>query len=98
MIQAALLTLLIIWAVQPVFAHGGGLNAQGCHNNRKTGGYHCHRAQTRSPSTAPRINDRPLREWMLEYGSICNEVCRQPEVEMPKSHAMCKCALRRGRE
>jgi hypothetical protein len=24
-------------------AHGGGLNAQGCHNNRKTGDYHCHR-------------------------------------------------------
>ena len=25
--------------------HGGGLNADGCHNNRKTGDYHCHRAQ-----------------------------------------------------
>jgi len=24
-------------------AHGGGLNAEGCHNNRKTGDYHCHR-------------------------------------------------------
>lgn len=24
------------------FAHGGGLNSEGCHNNRKTGGYHCH--------------------------------------------------------
>ncbi|WP_240325661.1 excalibur calcium-binding domain-containing protein [Sphingomonas mesophila] len=23
-------------------AHSGGLNAEGCHNNRKTGGYHCH--------------------------------------------------------
>lgn len=27
----------------PAAAHGGGLNAQGCHNNRKTGDYHCHR-------------------------------------------------------
>ena len=26
----------------PAFAHGGGLNSQGCHNNRKTGDYHCH--------------------------------------------------------
>lgn len=26
-------------------AHPGGLNAQGCHNNRKTGDYHCHRPQ-----------------------------------------------------
>lgn len=25
-------------------AHPGGLNAQGCHNNRKTGDYHCHRS------------------------------------------------------
>jgi 5-methylcytosine-specific restriction endonuclease McrA len=24
-------------------AHGGGLNAEGCHNERATGGYHCHR-------------------------------------------------------
>lgn len=33
-----------------VFAHGGGLNAQGCHNDRKNGGYHCHRSQ---PKTTP---------------------------------------------
>ena len=26
------------------FAHGGGLNADGCHNDKKSGGYHCHRA------------------------------------------------------
>jgi hypothetical protein len=28
----------------PVLAHGGGLNSEGCHNDRKNGGYHCHRA------------------------------------------------------
>lgn len=28
----------------PAGAHPGGLNAEGCHNNRKTGDYHCHRA------------------------------------------------------
>lgn len=38
------LALLSFW--QAVDAHPGGLNAQGCHNNRKTGGYHCHRSQT----------------------------------------------------
>lgn len=26
----------------PVQAHPGILNAKGCHNNRKTGDYHCH--------------------------------------------------------
>jgi len=32
-------------------AHGGGLNADGCHVNRKTGDYHCHRAPARAPDT-----------------------------------------------
>lgn len=36
----------------PAEAHPGGLNAQGCHNNRKTGGYHCHRGPASSPSRA----------------------------------------------
>ena len=31
----------------PAMAHPGGLNADGCHNNRKTGGYHCHRGAPR---------------------------------------------------
>ena len=25
-----------------MLAHGGGLNSSGCHNNHKTGDYHCH--------------------------------------------------------
>jgi hypothetical protein len=29
-------------------AHPGGLNSEGCHNNRKTGGYHCHRGSKAS--------------------------------------------------
>jgi hypothetical protein len=31
-----------------VEAHGGGLNSEGCHNNRKTGDYHCHRGSSSS--------------------------------------------------
>ncbi|WP_225210074.1 YHYH domain-containing protein [Xanthomonas bonasiae] len=36
---AALITLLV---PALALAHPGGLNAEGCHNNRKTGDYHCH--------------------------------------------------------
>ncbi len=33
-----------IWSVaDPVVFHGGGLNREGCHNDRKRGTYHCHR-------------------------------------------------------
>lgn len=31
-------------------AHGGGLNAEGCHHERRTGGYHCHRGPAAAPS------------------------------------------------
>ncbi|WP_317633203.1 excalibur calcium-binding domain-containing protein [Xanthomonas sp. AM6] len=34
--------LIILLAPASAFAHPGGLNAEGCHNNRKTGDYHCH--------------------------------------------------------
>lgn len=47
----------LIWAslsvtlpAVPAAAHPGGLNAQGCHTNHKTGDYHCHRASGASPS------------------------------------------------
>jgi endonuclease YncB( thermonuclease family) len=49
-IQLAIpITMLVIPSIS--FAHGGGLNASGCHNERATGGYHCHRG-TAAP--APR--------------------------------------------
>ena len=38
--------------LMPTLAHPGGLNAEGCHNNRKTGGYHCHRGSSSRPSKA----------------------------------------------
>ncbi|WP_100868590.1 excalibur calcium-binding domain-containing protein [Novosphingobium kunmingense] len=39
----------------------GGLNGEGCHNNRKTGDYHCHRGK---PQSAP-----PLRQSLFEARS-----------------------------
>jgi hypothetical protein len=35
-----------------VMAHGGGLDSSGCHTNRKTGDYHCHRGSGSSGNTA----------------------------------------------
>ncbi|HEY8359268.1 MAG TPA: YHYH domain-containing protein [Ramlibacter sp.] len=34
-------------------AHGGGLDGQGCHTNRKTGDYHCHRGGGSNSAAAP---------------------------------------------
>ena len=34
----------------PAWSHPGGLNGEGCHNNRSTGEYHCHGGGGGSPS------------------------------------------------
>ena len=36
--MALLLTSIASFA----FAHSGGTDSNGCHNDRKNGGYHCH--------------------------------------------------------
>lgn len=41
-------------------AHGGGLDKNGCHTNRKTGEYHCHRASVQPPSNAQAAPQRNL--------------------------------------
>lgn len=42
-------------------AHPGGLNAEGCHNDRKRGGYHCHGASQAA--------DRPAPVYLLDSGT-----------------------------
>lgn len=52
--QAArlLATLVAMFLSSDLWAHGGGLDANGCHNNRKTGDYHCHGGITKSRATS----------------------------------------------
>ncbi len=38
-----LLATAVLLGPSPVWPHGGGLDAYGCHHNRTHGGYHCHR-------------------------------------------------------
>lgn len=44
-----LLAVVLVLGTGVVHAHGGGLNREGCHTNRATGEYHCHRG-TNAPS------------------------------------------------
>ena len=45
-------------------AHGGGLNAQGCHNDRKNGGYHCHRGAEPAASTLSRTRRSAMQSFL----------------------------------
>ena len=44
---------LLLFFHTDLLAHGGGLDDFGCHHNKKSGGYHCHRGlNTPPPSTS----------------------------------------------
>lgn len=50
--------------IAPAVSHPGGLDASGCHHNRKTGGYHCHRGPNSTASSALRaVQSTPNREF-----------------------------------
>ena len=39
---------VLVLTAGDVLAHSGGTNATGCHTNRRTGDYHCHRPRSQS--------------------------------------------------
>ena len=49
------------------WAHSGGLNTEGCHNDRKNGGYHCHRSPAAAPPNANQL--APMRASGFKGGS-----------------------------
>ncbi len=52
------LTILITLLISSfLWSHGGGLNKDGCHNERKTCGYHCHRSPAPSIQSIPQQNN-----------------------------------------
>lgn len=46
-------------------AHGGGLNAEGCHTKKSTGEYHCHKSA--GSETWSRADERTLNEALAKH-------------------------------
>ena len=64
-----------------VLAHGGGLNADGCHNNRSTGDYHCHRGgRSKDLRTAPLIQTTRNEDYFNKL--FANALQGQTEVRL----------------
>ncbi|MDG3066066.1 YHYH domain-containing protein [Thauera mechernichensis] len=59
--RGSLKVLLLLSVAMPGlgYGHGGGLDAKGCHMNRKTGDYPCHRAGYSPPP--PAMNSAPVQ-------------------------------------
>jgi len=64
-----------------VFAHGGGLDSNGCHNDRKRGGYHCHGARTAPATTRPQQSSetarKPAKAQSLMQSSVYYANCSE---------------------
>lgn len=65
------LTLFLLSAIitQAAYAHGGRTNAAGCHNNRKTGEYHCHGGSGTGPRAAARAEGCGSKYYCREMSS-----------------------------
>jgi hypothetical protein len=50
-----ILTIIALLFTTPALSHGGRTNAEGCHNERATGGYHCHNRTSEGTSSVKRI-------------------------------------------
>jgi hypothetical protein len=80
-----------LMAASEAFAHGGGLNAQGCHNNRKTGDYHCHRTQVAS---TPIANQFVADE--LSKGRRSQQSAPRPQVQQLRNNESARPACYTG--
>lgn len=62
-----------------MFAHGGGLDAQGCHTNSKTGDRHCHRSAGSTPKPSSGLVSGPVTLVSVGDGDTVRVTSRQRE-------------------
>jgi hypothetical protein len=48
MVAVSILLITVMGASINVWSHGGRLNSEGCHNDKKAGEVHCHRSKTKA--------------------------------------------------
>lgn len=81
MVKIVFSILIVLFIPLNAFPHSGGTNAEGCHQNRKTGEYHCHNKKAKSPKDkipAPASNEKfsnpqqnkRIHQWVDEKGEI----------------------------
>lgn len=56
LILASSFLFLVYFFTNNSEAHSGRTNSEGCHNEKKTGGYHCHKAKYYSDNSVPNKN------------------------------------------
>ena len=54
--RTLLIAIICLGMANHAGAHSGRTNAQGCHNDRKNGGYHCHGGSAQPTSTVSKTS------------------------------------------
>jgi len=72
----ALFLILVLPSI--AYSHGGGLDAYGCHHNRKAGGYHCHRG----PNAGKHYSSKA--EMLQSLSETQKEVTPTPPTTQPE--------------
>ena len=71
--RSFIVLIILIFSIN-VLAHSGRTNSSGCHNNRKTGDYHCHNSGASRSSQYQKSNQNYN---FNKVNSACCKVCRK---------------------
>lgn len=85
-LQGSFVLAVIFGVAREGHAHGGGLDSNGCHTNRKTGDYHCHRG--------PAAQAAPVQPASVATSSAAARL--SPSRTSPSSRAFANCAEARA--
>lgn len=89
---------LCLFGISNVDAHGGGINYDGCHNNRKTGGYHCHSKNGRKYVRRRRFVSKQKWETIKPWAPVRNYIRKPVFIKGNlQNNKLCKCVSSTGK-
>lgn len=77
MTKAFLILLGSLFSIQ-LLAHSGGTDRNGCHHDRKNGGYHCHKS-----STHPKKPQSETEKVTPDQTAVPSKGSKKPASEAP---------------
>jgi hypothetical protein len=81
-LRLVLLSVALLFCVEKIYAHAGGVDSSGCHHNKKAGGQHCHKSNV-TVQPPPQIL-KPVNEQ--SNGSEHDSAKNDGEIEQIQSN------------
>lgn len=71
-LKKSFVVFLLCLITSSASAHSGRTNGEGCHNNKKTGDYHCHNDSEKSAKTESRTESKDESRTEARSSIICS--------------------------